>query len=427
MKNSFYRDLFNKSDIGYAYHKIIYDKEGMPCDFILNEANDVFYRLINDTEKKIIGKKISELKSDMTELIDNLKTAVINNTVYDFQYSCKTIKEYYRVIAAMPDKGYIATLFLKPSVTDKALVEYEEQLKVILEATNEGIYGVDKEGCCTFCNTSCLRLLGYSKPEELLGLDMNKIMHHHHFGQSMTFVNDIIDRLFSNKVKQAEHEVFVRKDGTYFYAEYNCYPYYHNDEVIGAVITFIDVTSRMAVEYELKESERSRSVLLENLPGMAYRSKFDKNRSMQFVSQGCYELTGYKPESILNNKEISYGDIIKPEYRQSLWQAWKNLIGTEKKYREEYVIITASDKEKWVLEQGQLIYDNKRDIVAIEGLIIDITEQKRKQKEIEYLSYHDHLTGLYNRIYFNHMRQRLEKPENLPLSLIIGDINGLKL
>ena len=427
MKNLFYRNLFNKSNIGYAYHKIIYDKEGMPYDYKCIESNDIFYRCIGSTEKQIKGKTISAIKPEITNLTDKFKLIVLNDIVTDFYFYCKASNERYLVIALMPKKGYIASLFIKQTEDDKKITEYEEQLKVVLEATNEGIYVVNKDGCCIFCNTSCLQLLGYSCPEELIGKDMNKIMHHHHYGQPTDFINDIIDRLFSNKAKQAEHEVFLRKDGTYFYAEYNYYPYYHGDEVIGAVITFIDITNRMTVEHELKESERSKTVLLENLPGMAYRSKFDRERTMQFVSQGCFDLTGYKPESILNNKDISFGELIKPEYRERLWKVWNRLIGTEEKYREEYIINTASGEEKWVLEQGQIIYGNNREIVAIEGLIIDITDQKKKQKEIEYLSYHDHLTGLYNRIYFDRMRDKFNKPEYLPLSLIIGDINGLKL
>lgn len=103
-------------------------------------------------------------------------------------------------------------------------------MKVILEATTEGIYVVDTNGYCVLCNSSCLRLLGYSRPEELIGKDMNKIMHHHHFGQPTDFVNDIIDRLFPTRPSMPSTR-FLRKDGTYFYAEYNSYPYFHDGKV----------------------------------------------------------------------------------------------------------------------------------------------------------------------------------------------------
>ncbi|MDI9507841.1 MAG: diguanylate cyclase [Bacillota bacterium] len=427
MKNYIYRNLFTKGDIGYAYYKVLYDKEGMANDFKCLEANDIYHQFVAASAGQIIGKTLSESGAETASLIERFKSIASAGGGEDFHFLCEASGRRYRVTAITPRVGYLAALFVGQSAPGGELSDFEEQMKVILEATTEGIYVVDTNGYCVLCNSSCLRLLGYSRPEELIGKDMNKIMHHHHFGQPTDFVNDIIDRLFSNKSKHAEHEVFLRKDGTYFYAEYNSYPYFHDGKVKGAVIAFSDITGRMTVEHELKESERSKTVLLENLPGMAYRCKFDPDWTMEFVSQGCYELTGYRSESILNNREVSYGEIIKAEFRKPIWEKWNGLIGTTDKFREEYIIVTATGEEKWVLEQGQFVYDADGEVVAVEGLIIDITDQKNKQKEIEYLSYHDHLTGLYNRIYFDQIRKKFDSPEYLPLSLIVGDINGLKL
>jgi diguanylate cyclase (GGDEF)-like protein/PAS domain S-box-containing protein len=425
MKNQVYRNLFTIGDIGLACFKILYDKEGMAVDYKCIEANDVFYKCLGVTGPKALGRALSEINADTEALIARFKEITAEQSA-DFYYASITGTRY-RVTATMPKSGFLVALFAGQAEADRKLTLYEEQLKVLFDVTNEGICVVDTNGCCILCNNSCLRLLGYSRPEELIGKDMNKIMHHHHFGHPDHFVNDIIDRLFVDKDRESEYEVFLRKDGTYFYAEFNSHPYYHEGELKGAVITFSDVTNRMNVEHELRESERSKSVLLENMPGMAYRCKFDPQWTMEFVSQGCYDLTGYQPESILYNRDISYNDLIKPEFRAPIWEKWNKLIGTDNKFREEYIIITASGEEKWVLEQGQIIYGDAGEIVAIEGLVIDITDQKKKQKEIEYLSYHDNLTGLYNRIYFDQAREKYDNPEYLPLSLIVGDINGLKL
>jgi PAS domain-containing protein len=60
----------------------------------------------------------------------------------------------------------------------------------------------------------------------------------------------------------------------------------------------------------LKESERRQAVFLSHLPGLAYRCNYDRKRTMQYVSNGCYDLTGYHPESLIGNKDISFKDII---------------------------------------------------------------------------------------------------------------------
>lgn len=181
------------------------------------------------------------------------------------------------------------------------------------------------------------------------------------------------------------------------------------------------------LEKKLIESERSKAVLLSNLPGMAYRCKYDRDWTMLFVSEGCFELTGYKAESLLHNKELSFNDLINTEFREYLWEAWIRVLNSRQVFKEEYEIITATGESKWVYEQGQGVYDQEGNVEAIEGLIIDISTQKKREEEIKYLINHDFLTGLYNRKFIDECKNKFDKEKFLPLSIIIGDINGLKL
>ena len=72
-------------------------------------------------------------------------------------------------------------------------------------------------------------------------------------------------------------------------------------------------------------------------------------------------------------------------------------------------------------------YDSEGNVLGLIGISRDITERKQKEEEIKYLSYHDYMTGLYNRMYFERELNRIDSNTELPLSIIIGDINGLKL
>lgn len=73
------------------------------------------------------------------------------------------------------------------------------------------------------------------------------------------------------------------------------------------------------------------------------------------------------------------------------------------------------------------IYLDSKEIVGLTCFVIDITDRKKAEERIIYLSYHDELTGLYNRRFFEKELRRLDLKENLPISIIVGDINGLKL
>jgi diguanylate cyclase (GGDEF)-like protein/PAS domain S-box-containing protein len=315
-----------------------------------------------------------------------------------------------------------------------------------------------------------------------------------------------------------------------------------------------DITKRKQVERELEESERSKAILLSNLPGVAYRCKNDENWTMTFLSDGCFELTGYYPEELLNNSEISYDELISPKFRDSVSAQWFEDIGANKKSDDEYVIITKSGEEKWVWEQSIPVPDKNGNLTESEGFILDITankkvlealdesedrfrtvfekapigigifntntgsmyqinpkfaeilgrtveelatldwqsyshpeeiqenldkleqlkakkiasfrmdkryirpdgslvwvnmmivpfkaetisdmhlcmieditEKKQKEAEIIYLSYHDSLTGLYNRTFFEEEKRRFDSSRRLPMSVVMGDVNGLKL
>ena len=90
---------------------------------------------------------------------------------------------------------------------------------------------------------------------------------------------------------------------------------------------------------------------------------------MQYVSQGCFNLTGYPPESLLYNRDIN-NDLIAPEYREALWNEWRRILTAREPFKYEYEIITAAGERKWVLEMGQGIYNEAGAVEALEGLIL---------------------------------------------------------
>ena len=137
-----------------------------------------------------------------------------------------------------------------------------------------------------------------------------------------------------------------------------------------------DITTRKLTEIALRESERSKAVLLSNLPGIAYRCRIDPSWTMEFVSDGFLELTGYQKEAILKNRELSFNDLILPEYREDLWLVWQRAVLEHKSASVEYKILTIDKQEKYVWEQGVPIYNALGEAEALEGWIIDITERK---------------------------------------------------
>ena len=93
-----------------------------------------------------------------------------------------------------------------------------------------------------------------------------------------------------------------------------------------------------------------------------------------------------------------------------------------------HAVLTSVDGQRYLLEDSAApIKDENGITVGIVLIFRDVTDKKEQLKRIEYLSYHDPLTGLYNRRFFENELRRLDNARNLPLSIVMGDINGLKL
>lgn len=189
-----------------------------------------------------------------------------------------------------------------------------------------------------------------------------------------------------------------------------------------------DITERKKIEEALMESERSKSVFLSHLPGLAYRCNYDREWTMQYVSKGCYNLTGYNAESLLYNRDLSYNDLISPEYRESLWNEWERVLPLRQQFKYEYEIITASGEKKWVLELGQGVYNEQGEVEALEGIVIDISDRKAIETALKYNNEHDRWTGLYNRDYLESlMKKEAELRKNVKKAFVGVNLSTVQI
>ncbi|MEL7669136.1 PAS domain S-box protein [Methanobacterium sp.] len=144
-----------------------------------------------------------------------------------------------------------------------------------------------------------------------------------------------------------------------------------------------EIDNLKLTERALKENERTFETLISNLPGVVYRCSNDLNWTMEFVSDGCLELTGYQSEDIIMNKNVSYVDLIHPEDRKMVWDTIQKALKEKEHFKITYKIITADSKEKHVWEQGKGIFSPEGDLIALEGFITDITKRKKAETDFK--------------------------------------------
>lgn len=147
--------------------------------------------------------------------------------------------------------------------------------------------------------------------------------------------------------------------------------------------TLTDISEKKKIELESNEAHRMLRTLMGNLPGMAYRCKYDHAWTMLFVSKGASELTGYNAEDLLDNQKIAFNDLILPEYDEAIWALWEKAVSEHGVFNFEYEIRTSSGKIKWVWEQGCAIYNEHNEVVALEGFITDITDKRHAEQSLQ--------------------------------------------
>ncbi len=150
-----------------------------------------------------------------------------------------------------------------------------------------------------------------------------------------------------------------------------------------ALLCLEDISERRHTERALEESQRARATLMRNLPGMAYRCRNDEHWTMEFVSEGCLDLTGYRASGLLLNHVTSFQRLIHPDDRAPVRRAVAKAVRRRAPFELTYRITTADGQLKWVWEKGMGVYGPRGRIVALEGFITDITARRRAEEEKE--------------------------------------------
>lgn len=181
--------------------------------------------------------------------------------------------------------------------------------------------------------------------------------------------------------------------------------------------------------YRLKRRQINSHKLLELSLGGSKIGLWDWSLKRKTVhrSAGYGELLGYTKK--LGDELIFHTDLIHPEDAPRLKAALVDYLqGRTCEYDVDYRLKTDSGEWRWVSDRGIIVaHDYKNRPTRIAGVTIDITKRKETEKKLATLSYTDPLTGLYNRAYFDQQLQLLNNAKALPLSVVIGDVNGLKL
>jgi diguanylate cyclase (GGDEF)-like protein/PAS domain S-box-containing protein len=219
------------------------------------------------------------------------------------------------------------------------------------------------------------------------------------------------------------HIIYKDKE---FWFSCNKTPWFGKKENIKGVMSICrDVTERKKMADDaLNIKNIFFNALMDNIPDSIY---FKDTRSrFVLINKALADKFGLeKPEDAIGLTDFDFFD---EELARPRFNGEQHVIKEGKPFIEhEKVEIIEGRPEKWVASTKVPWYDMNNKIMGILGITRDITEKKKAEEKVEYLSFHDILTGLFNRAYFEEELKRLDTERQLPLTIVMGDVNGLKL
>jgi PAS domain S-box-containing protein len=264
----------------------------------------------------------------------------------------------------------------------KAWLESAEPARILLDSTAEAIYVLDLQGKCTFCNSACLRFLGYKDVTELIGKNMHTLMHHSRPNGTPYPSNEC--RIFSTFLRgegnHVDDEVVWRADGTSLPVEYWSYPIRENNILIGAVVTFIDITERRKAERALQQSEEMFRQLAGYIREIFYILTPNPPK-MVYVSPAYEEVFG-RPCQELYDHADAWIDSVHPEDRHqviSVFEQSMQGVATALEYR----LIRPDGAVRWIHSRSFPVQDAQGKTSRIVGIAEDISIRKSAMDEME--------------------------------------------
>jgi PAS domain S-box-containing protein len=260
----------------------------------------------------------------------------------------------------------------------QSLKDSEEQYLLLLNSTAEAIYGLDLRGNCTFCNPACVRLLGHQRRKDLLGKNMHALMHHTRTDGTAYPEQEceIYVAVREGRPSHVSNEVLWRADGTSFAAEYWSYPMYKADEMVGAVVTFLDISDRKRAEEELRRSEQKYRQLFENATYGMFWSRPDG--TLLNVNPAMVAMLGYSSRDELLKRNLS-SDIYEDEStRRAILESYGS---SEKAEGVEAKWLRKDGKTIVVRISGNIIRENGS-IDHYEVIAEDITERRSLEEQL---------------------------------------------
>lgn len=299
----------------------------------------------------------------------------------------------------------------------------ETRLRSFIESSGEGIFVIDNRGHFTLCNTAALKLLGYPDEAALLGKSLHKLLCHFRGepGRVLPCGECAIYLSYRKGVAQHKEEAkFYTASGTAIPIEYRSQPLFNGQEIIGAVITFADISRRLAREQQLRKLSKA----LEYSPVAALIT--DEAGHIEYVNHRFVEASGYCAEELLGKTP---GLLKSGHTPSSTYVAMWEQLSRGETWHGELLNRKKSGELFWEDTSIAPITDENGKVINYVAFKEDVTRRKEEEERVWQQANFDSLTGLPNRSHFlDRMKHHTMEAQRYhrKYALMYLDLDGFK-
>jgi diguanylate cyclase (GGDEF)-like protein/PAS domain S-box-containing protein len=305
---------------------------------------------------------------------------------------------------------------------EEALLISERRYRRLFETAQDGIIILDAEtGMIMDVNPFLIKMLGYSK-EQLVEKAIWEIGS---FKDTISNFSNFLE-LQQNKYIRYENMPLQASDGRMIGVEFVSNVYFvDHQKVIQCNIR--DITERSRLEIALAQEKRILETTLKSVGDGVISC--DNTGIIVFLNRAAGLLTGWTQETAMGKSITEVFKIINETTRRKKLNIVGSVIKSKeiKEYSNHILLISKDGTEMPVEFSAAPIFEKNEEVTGVVFVFRDFSAKRLRKEEIEFLSYHDQLTGLYNRRFYEEELKRLDTDRNLPMTIAMGDINGLKL
>jgi PAS domain S-box-containing protein len=265
------------------------------------------------------------------------------------------------------------------------------QNKLILDSAGEGVFGMDPLGNATFVNPAAARMLGV-EPHQLVGQGVHHLIHHTRSDGTHYPADDCPGRstLRDGTCHRVSDEWFWKKDGTSFPVEYSSSPVFEHGKIVGAVVTFNDITERKRAETEradllarIQEQRQQLNNVITNVPGIVWETWVQGDQGLRrndYVSEYAEKLLGYSVDDEWLAVPNFWLQIVHPDDKAQASAEAAAIFKGGKGGTSQFRWLAKDGRVLWVEVHMLVICDGSGNPIGLRGVTMDIT--KRKEAEL---------------------------------------------